>query len=378
MGIYLDYAATTPLDPRVETAMRPYWQQLFYNPSADYAAAKQVRQALNEARSSIARQMGAKPGEIVFTAGGTEANNLAIHGVMRTYPGAKMLFSALEHDSVRAPAGHYNSQTIPVHPDGLVDLDALARLIDNRTVLISLMYANKEIGVIEPLRQVSALVGRVRRQRRLDGVKLPLYIHSDACQAAGYLDLHVHRLGVDLLSINGSKLYGPKQSGALFIKTGTGIVPLVEGGGQENSLRSGTENVPGSIGLAKALEICQADREREVARLTALRARFTDRLLRELPGTSINGSLKYRLPNNVHVSFANQDNEVLLIGLDRAGIMAAAGSACSAAKTEVSPVLTAIGLSESQSRSSLRFSFGRGTTSAQLDRVIETLAQLVK
>ena len=373
--IYLDYAAAAPLDASVAAAMQPYLTDNFYNPSATYLAAKSVSADVAKARAQVAHWFGARPTEIIFTAGGTEANNLAINGVMREFPGKRVLVSAIEHDAVLAPACQYDHAEIPAKPDGLIDLDALAGLIDDDTVLISVMYANNEIGTIQPIKQVAALVAEVRKQRGPGG--LPLYLHTDACQAPAYLDIHASRLGADMITINGGKIYGPKQSGALYVKTGTQLQPQILGGGQERGLRSGTENVTGVIGLAAALDLVQDRRHDEAKRLQGLRDEFIKDLQTAIPSAVINGSLKHRLPNNVHVTIPGQDNERLLMALDEAGIMAAAGSACSASKEESSHVLKAIGKTDQDAYASLRFSLGHTTTADQLQTVVQTLKKLL-
>lgn len=373
--IYLDHAAATPVDADVLTAMRPYWQDKFFNPSATYSAALEAKKALSEARAKVAHWFGARPAEIIFTAGGTEANNLAIHGVMRQFPEGTVVVSALEHESVLMPARRYDCREAAVGPDGRLDLDDLRGKIDDKTVLVSIMYANNEIGTIQPIREVAKLISEIRRQRGVRG--MPLYLHTDACQAANYLDLHVARLGVDLMTINGGKIYGPKQSGALFVKAGTRLQPLIDGGGQERGMRSGTENVPAIIGLATALNKAQSTRRQEAQRLHDLQQDFFKRLERDIADVRINGSLKHRLPNNVHLTIPGQDNERLIIRLDEAGIMAAAGSACSASEEEPSHVLKAIGLSDPEARASLRLTMGRGTTEATIKRCLQVLGKIL-
>jgi cysteine desulfurase len=370
--IYLDYAAATPLDPGVLAAMQPYLTEQFYNPSATYLAAKAVARDKEAARARVAHWFGARPTEVVFTSGGTEANNLAIHGVMQQFPGKKVLVSSIEHDSVLAPAHQYDCLEIPVRPDGIVDLEALDQLIDDDVVLISVMYANNEIGTIQPVAKIAELI-RAKRAGR----QLPLYLHTDACQAAAYLDLHASRIGADMITINAGKIYGPKQSGALFIKAGTQLHPQILGGGQERGVRSGTESVAQMTGLAEALDLVQNRRHEEVKRLQTLRDNFIKSLESTLPDVVINGSLKHRLPNNLHITIPGQDNERLLMALDEAGIMAAAGSACSASKEDSSHVLKALGKTDAEAYASLRFSFGRQSTREELDQVVQTLASLL-
>jgi cysteine desulfurase len=376
-AIYLDYAAATPLDPTVLQMMQPYFADNFYNPSATYSAARGVQKAVSAARSQVAHWLGARPSEIIFTAGGTEANNLAIHGVMRQFPKGNIVVSAIEHDSVLQPAHGYDCRKAAVQPDGRLDLDDLRRNIDENTVLVSVMYANNEIGTIQPIREVAKIIAEIRSQRRKESNPLPLYLHTDACQAANYLDLHVARLGADLMTINGGKIYGPKQSGVLYVKAGLTLQPLIEGGGQERGLRSGTENVAAIIGLAAALDQVQTDRQQEAKRLQVLQLEFFNMLEHALPAAVINGSRRYRLPNNVHLTIPGQDNERLLIQLDEAGIMAAAGSACSASSQTPSQVLRAISLSDADARASVRFTLGRPTDTAAIQMAVQTLAGLV-
>ncbi len=374
-SIYLDYAAATPMDPAVLAAMTPYYTEFFYNPSATYLAANQVRKAVEQARADVAHWLGARPAEVVFTAGGTEANNLAISGVMAQFPDGNIVTSAIEHESVLATARQYNCQEVRVTPEGIVDVEQLASLINDTTVLVSVMYANNEVGTVQPLRQIAQRIERVRRERQTAGNKRPLYFHTDAAQAAAYLDLHTARLGVDLLTLNAGKIYGPKQVGALFIKSGTQLRPQVLGGGQERGWRSGTENVAGAIGLAKALQLVQERRHDETTRLQHLQKLFFELLEEALPGVRVNGSRHTRLPNNMHITIPGADNERLIFQLDDAGILCAAGSACSADSGEPSHVLQAMGLSDADARSSLRFTMGLHTTEEHLRAVVDRLKE---
>ncbi len=374
--IYLDYAAATPMKTEVLAAMRPYFTERFHNPSATYLAGRDARQAVNDQRSKVAQVLGARPAEIIFTSGATEANNLAIQGVMRQFPEAEALVSAIEHDSVLAPAGLFNHKLIPVDKQGRIILNKLSSLINDKTMLISVMLVNNEIGTIEPLREIAAIIKNVQDQRRTKGHKLPLYLHADAAQAAIYVDLHVSRLGVDLMSLNGGKIYGPKQSGCLYVKAGTKLQPLIVGGGQEFGLRSGTENPAAAAGFAEALELASARRAKESARISELRDEFESLLLQTIPNTKINGSPKHRAPHITSLTIDGTDSERLMMELDERGIESAVGSACSASSDEPSHVLRAIGLTDERSQSTLRFSFGDSTTSAGLKKTVEELARL--
>ncbi len=376
-AIYLDHAAATPVDVAVTAAMQPYAQSLFYNPSATYSAAQQTHKALDAARVEVAHWLGARPSEIVFTAGGTEANNLAVHGIMRRYPDANVVVSAIEHEAVLAPAHRYDCRLVAVSAQGIIELASLQAQIDDQTVLVSVMYVNNEIGTIQPLRQIAEMLRQIRKQRLADNNHLPLYFHSDACQAGNYLDLHVSRLGLDMLTLNGGKIYGPKQSGVLFVKGGITLTPLIDGGGQERGLRSGTENVAQAVGLATALTLVQTKRHDETKRLQDLQRSFVRQLSDQIPLSIVNGTLKYRLPNNIHLTMPGYDNERLLIQLDEAGIMAAAGSACSASSDQPSHVLRAIGLSDADAQSSLRFTMGQSTSAADITKTVETIARFL-
>lgn len=374
--IYLDHAATTPVDPAVFSAMQPYFLEEMYNPSAQYEAARQVRKDIGAARSLIASYFGARSSELIFTAGGTEANNLAIHGVMQRFPDAHVVVGATEHDSVLLPARQYSHSLAKASPDGSITSAAVGAAITDKTVLVSIQYANNEIGTIQPIKDIAQVVASVRKQRKIAGNVLPIYFHVDACQVPAYLDIHVSRLGADMMTINGSKLYGPKQIGCLFVASNVTLAPLMQGGGQERGLRSGTENVPAIIGLAAALQLAQDRRREETERLGILQQYFMQQVAM-LPGVMINGSVKHRLANNVHLTAAGKDNETLMMQLDDMGIQCAEGSACSASNDEPSHVLTAIGLSDAAAQSSLRFTMGRSTTQEDIEYVIDCLRKLI-
>ena len=375
--IFLDFASTTPMSPSVRAAMEPYFSEQFYNPSALYLAAKQTKQAVEAARSTVAQLMGVRPTEVIFAAGSTEANNIAIKGVMAAHPGAHCVVSAVEHDSVLYCAQNYSCSVLAVHTSGLVDLDALPKLIQDDTVLVSCMLANNEIGTVQPVAEVAKIITSVRQERLKNGNKLPLLLHSDAAQAFNYMQVLPNTLGVDFVVISGSKIYGPKQAAVLYVRSGLCVPPLLSGGGQEWGLRAGTENVPGTIGLAAAMQEAAILRPAEVKRMKDMQHYFLAQLKAKIPQFQLNGSLKHRLPNNVHITLPGMDNETLVMQLDERGIMAAAGSACSASNDEPSHVLKAIGLSDKDAQSSLRFSLGRTTTTADIDVTVATLAALL-
>lgn len=375
--VYLDHAAATPIDPKVLGTMQPYFTDKFYNPSASYIEAKEVSSDINTARANVAKILSVKPEEIFFTAGGTEANNLAITGVMEAHPGKNLIVSAIEHESIIDPASKFDYQVAPVDKTGKVVIPELEKLIDSDTVLISIMYANNEIGTIEPLTKIKQLILKVRQDRQKKGSNLPLYFHTDACQAANYLSLNASGLGLDLMTLNGGKIYGPKQSGILFIHRSVKLESQILGGGQERGIRSGTENVSAIIGFSKALNITTDMKLAESKRLEKLRDYFIKQLEISDLNYSINGSIKDRLPNNLNVSFDSQDNEMLLYKLDQNGVMCSTGSACNAQKDTISATLLAIGLNEEEALSSLRFSLGRKTTEKQIDYTVKALQKIL-
>lgn len=375
--IYLDYAAATPVADEAITAMKPYFKERFYNPSAVYQSAREVRKELEAARGSVADVLGCRDQEVIFTAGGTEANNLAIHGVMEQFPEAEMLISAIEHESVLEPAKTYKHKIIPVDTQGITDVSKLKSLLTPQTALISVMYANNEIGTIQPIKELVELVKHVRTQRKKEGNTLPLYIHTDACQAANYLNLAVARLGVDLMTLNGGKIYGLKQSGCLYVRSGVVLKGLILGGSQEDSLRSGTENVAGIVSFATMLQNVQSSRKQEVERLAQLRDSLFATLSQNVSGISINGHKTKRLPNNLNITIDGVDGERLLMELDQAGLMVATGSACTASNDQPSHVLLACGLSSKQASASLRITLGRPTSAKEIMRAGQILQQVI-
>jgi cysteine desulfurase len=370
--IYLDYAAATPVSKEALEAMRPYFSDKFYNPSAGYLSSRQARIELAELRSDIASILGARPAEIIFTSGATEANNLAVVGVLNEFPEANILISSIEHESVLSPAQTVHSKEIPVDNNGIVDLDKLENLIDEHTVLISVGFINNEIGSIQPVKDISKIVQSKRQKRIRDNNNRPLYLHTDAAQATNYLDLHINRLGVDLATISSGKIYGPKGVGCLYVKAGTKIGPIVRGGGQEFGIRSGTENLAAISGFTAALKIAQSSHAKESVKVLNIRNYFETRIVEILPKAVINGGKK-RAPHIISITIPGSDNELLMMKLDERGVECATGSACMASSDEPSKTLTSIGLSHQDARSTLRFSLGKDSS---MKDIIKTLAIL--
>ncbi len=371
--IYLDHAATTPLDPRVVEAMLPFLSDHFGNPSSIYGLGRVTRAAIDRAREEVAQALDARPTEIIFTSGGTESDNTAIRGaaMARRADGNHIITAATEHHAVLhacewlAPLG-FETTVLPVDRDGRVDPDEVERAIRPTTTLITLMYANNEIGTIHPL----AAIGRIARAR---GVTF----HTDAVQAGGALPIDVDALGVDLLSLSAHKFYGPKGVGVLYARRGTPLLPQQPGGGQERGRRSGTENAAGIVGLATALTLAIGSLESDAQHYARLRDRLYDGLLAQVPDIALNGHPTERLPNNLNVSFRGVEGESLLLNLDMHGIAASSGSACTAGSLDPSHVLTAIGLPRELAQGSLRLTVGRGTIDEQVDRVLGVLPATV-
>ncbi len=379
--IYLDNAATTAMDPRVLLAMQPYFTETAANPSSFHTAGLRAKEALTEARLTIAKLLNAREEEIVFTSGGTESDNMAVVGIPRAMvvKGKHVITSAIEHPAVLEPLLHLQKKgeieltVLPVDRDGLVDPDALMKAVRPDTVLVSIMYANNEIGTIQPIAEIGKELLKWRKEH---GTSLP-YFHSDACQAAGACELDVEKLHVDAMTINGSKMYGPKGVGLLYLRRGVKLEPLILGGGQERGLRSGTENVPGVIGLAKAFSLAQQDREVENARLIALRDRLIEGLL-AIPKTRLNGHRTQRLPNNVNISFLDIEGEAAVLYLDAKGIYVSTGSACASTSLDPSHVILATGLSYEGAHGSMRFTLGKQTTADDIEYVIQVMPDIVQ
>ena len=371
--IYLDYAATTPTHPAVVRAMTPYFNQAFGNPSAIYSYGQEAKNGIELARSKVAGLIGARDEEIVFTGGGTEADNFALKGVAfaNRKKGNHIITTAIEHHAVLETCKFlgkmgFKITLLPVDKYGLVDPDNVKKAITAKTILISVMHANNEVGTIQPIAEISQIA-------REAGV----YLHTDAVQSAGHIPADVNQLGVDLLSMSAHKLYGPKGIGALYVRKGTKLVSFMHGGGQENGRRAGTENVPGIVGFGKAAELAVQEIKEEEDRLTGLRDKLISGILTNIDHTYLNGHPVKRLPNNVNVSIEFVEGESMCLNLDAVGICASTGSACSSESQEASHVLLAVGVEPVKARGSLRFTMGKWTTEEEINSVLEFLPRVV-
>lgn len=371
--IYLDYAATTPTDPEVARVMLPYFTEVFGNPSSIHYFGQQAKKGMEEARDKLASFLGAKSEEIIFTSGGTESNNFALFGVASALEskGNHIIISAIEHHAVTEPVKvlekkGFKITSVKVDKTGLVDPEDVIKAITDKTILISIMHANNEIGVIEPISEI----GKIAKEKGI-------YFHSDAVQAVGHIPTDVNNLNVNLLSLSAHKFYGPKGVGALYIRKGTRINRFLHGGDQERSRRASTQNVAGIVGLGKAIEICKEKMDEEIKTQTQLR----DRLIKEIPekisDVRLNGHPTKRLPNNVNFSFSFIEGESMLLNLDMLGIAASTGSACTSSSLEPSHVLLAIGLPHELAHGSLRITLGRWTKKEDIDFLLENLPKVV-
>jgi cysteine desulfurase len=372
--IYLDHMAGMPIDTRVLNAMRPYFNRIYGNPSSPHNFGNEVRRAIDDARSKVATLIGAGSKEILFTSGGTESNNLAIKGVAyrNKNKGNHVITSAIEHMSVINPCKDLSKQGfhityLPVDSYGVVDVEALSEAITDQTILVSIMYANNEIGTIEPIPEISEIV------HEKGGL-----LHVDAVAAAGQIPVDVQKDDIDLLSLSSNDLYGPRGVGALYVKTGTRIQPITQGGGQERGIRSGTENTAGIVGMGAAAELAKREMTAEATRLTKLRDRFIHALLESIPQSYLNGHPTQRLPNNVNIRFSYIEGESLLLSLDMEGVAASSGSACTSKTLEPSHVLLATGLKHEEAHGSLLFTLGRQNTDEDVTYVVELLPGIVK
>lgn len=352
--IYLDHAAATPLDEVVLAAMQPYFADHFFNPSSPYKPAVMVRKDYEAAKRDIAKIIGAQSGEVIITAGATESINLAFGA-----GSGHVITTSIEHAAVLAAARRQDHTLLTVDTSGRINPESVKNQIRSDTWLVSVGLANNEIGTIQPVSKIAEVINTVRTERLRDGNTTPLYLHSDASQGAGQLDLHVARLGIDMLTLNAAKVYGPKQVGVLYASRSIRLQPMIVGGGQENGLRSGTENVAGVVGMATALKQADSKRHKEVLRLTSLRDNLQKELLKVFPKSIVSGHQKHRLASHLHISFPGLDAERLIFALEARGVFVATGSACAANKGTRSHVLTAIGLTPDIADGSLRITLGR-------------------
>ncbi len=374
--IYLDHAATTPLDEEVFNEMKPYFSEKFGNASSLHSFGREAREAMENSRKKIAKMLNAKPNEIIFTSGGTESNNLAIKGIVlaNKNKGNHIITSKIEHPAVLEVFKSLEKEGIKttfigVDNKGVINLEELKKAINEKTILVSIMFANNEIGSIQPIEEI----GKICKNQ-----KHKVYFHTDAVQALGKEKIDVRKMNIDLLSASGHKIYGPKGIGVLHINQDAKIEGIQQGGGHEFHLRSGTENIPGIVGFAFALEKMEKNREKENKRLKDLRDYTIDRILNEIPKSYLNGGREKRLANNINVSFDDIEGEAMLIRLDQEGIAVSTGSACSSHSLEPSHVLTAIGLKPEQAHGSLRITLGKSTTKEDLEYTLNKLKEIIK
>ncbi len=372
--VYLDYNATTPLDPGVLEFMLPYMKDIYGNPSSVHSFGGYSKAALDNARERVANLIGARQKEICFTSGGSESNNLAIKGVAHAMrdKGRHIITTQAEHASVLQTCRHlesvgYTITYLPLGRDGMLDINELRDSITDETILVSIIYANNETGVISPLEKIAGIT-------KDKGVLL----HTDAVQVIGKMNIDLNKLPVDLLSLSSHKIYGPKGAGALYIRKGVNIIPLVHGGGQERGMRSGTENVPAIAGFGKASELIKVQIDAESIRLKELRERLFKGIVDNIEDVTLNGHIENRLSNTLNLSFDDTEGESLVMNLDIEGIAVSTGSACSEGNVDPSHVLLAMGLTKEQAVSSLRFSFGRYSQQSDVDLVLEKLPAIVK
>jgi cysteine desulfurase len=371
--IYLDYAATTPTDPAVIEAMQPYFFEKFGNPSSIHSFGQEARKAIDDSREATAAFLGAKPEEIVFTSGGTESNNFAIQGVAYAmqHKGNHIVTTAIEHHAITEPCKvlekrGFKVSFVGVDKTGLVDPDDIKKAITDKTVLVSVMHANNEIGTIQPIAQI----GKITRDKSV-------YFHTDAVQTVGHIPVNVDELNVDLLSLSGHKFYGPKGVGALYIRKATHIETFLNGGDQERGRRASTHNTPGIVGLAKALQLCKEKMADEAKFQTALKDKLIKGIKDNIPDVLLNGHPVKRLPNNVNFSIKYIEGESMLLNLDMLGIAASTGSACTSTSLEPSHVLLAIGLAHEIAHGSLRFTMGRWTKEEDIGYLLANLPKIV-
>jgi cysteine desulfurase len=384
--IYLDHAATTPLDPEVFGAMKPYFSEKFGNSASIHSFGQEALKAIDLAREKVAKYLGCQIHEVIFTSGATESNNMAIKGIIDASNIKKphVITSKIEHHSVfetiefLEKKGRIDVSYAPVNREGIVNTKSVQEAIAEDTVLISIMYANNEIGTIQPLARLGEMIKKVNKERKKNNKNLVIF-HTDAVQAAGFLDCHVNQLNVDLLSLSAHKFYGPKGIGILFVREGTKISPLHHGGFHEYNLRAGTLNVPGIVGLGKAIELLGNEGwQKSIQKIKKLRDKLIQGVFNAVPGVFLNGSKEMRLPSNANLCFRNAEGESILLGLDFEGIACSTGSACASGSLAPSHVLLAMGCTPELAYGSLRFTLGKDNTEEEIDRVLKILPKIVK
>lgn len=378
--IYFDHAATTYVDPSVVKKMSPYFNMHFGNPSSLYSLGREAKTIVEKSRKEVASVLGADPEEIIFTGSGTESDNLAIFGTVRSYGhlGKHIIVSKIEHKAVLEAAKRlaregFEVSYVNVDRNGIVKLNELKKLLRNDTILVSIMSANNEIGTIQPVKEIAEILEAWRNKNNI--TPIPIF-HTDACQAVGAIPINARNLGVDLLTCNGSKIYGPRGIGCLFKRKGLKLEPLIVGGDQEKGFRAGTESVSNIVGFAEALKLAEKYRTKEADRLRQLRDYCIGRLVAEIPRVSLNGHPEKRLPNNVNISIFGIEGESIVLMLDQCGILASTGSACAAHDLTPSHVLLALGLSPELAHGSLRLTFGRGTSKKDIDYLLSVLPKI--
>ena len=396
--IYLDYASTTPLDPRVFAAMKPYFQEKFGNPMSLHLFGREASEAVEKARKQVADFFGCEPSEIIFTSGATESNNLAIKGVTIGYASPlkknklkpHIITTQFEHSCVLNACKKLEEQGmaeityLPVGKEGVINIKEVQRAIKKNTILVSVMYVNNEIGTVQPIKEIGKLITKINENRGTKPARNAsrseaggIIFHTDAVQAINYLDCKVDNLGTDLLTASAHKIYGPKGIGCLYVRKNTPIRRIQDGGGHEAGLRAGTLNVPGIVGLGAALELADKERKKNYKIVEKLRDHLISRIMKEIKGAKLNGSKIKRIPNNANFTFKDAEGEGMLLGLDMQGIAVSTGSACSAGDLRPSHVLMAIGLSEEESHGSLRVTLGKHTTKQEVDYFINALKEVV-
>jgi len=391
---YFDYAATTPLDPKVFSAMLPYFSREFGNPSNLYGLSRNASSAIAEATKTITKILGCEPDEFIYTGSATEADNLAILGIARNakerwkdgkMERLKIIVSAVEHKGILNACEALEEEgfevvKLPVLKNGLVDLEFLKKSLDEKIILVSVTMADSETSTIQPVAKISETIRNfeIENSLKTKNCKLKIYFHTDASQAAGYLDIDVNKLGVDLMTLSSHKIYGPKGVGGLYVKKGTKINPIIHGGGQQRGLRSGTENVPGIVGFAKALELVAKNKKQNNAKIKKMRDMLEKGIFKSISKVVLNGHPEKRMPNFLNISILDVEGEAMLLYLDELGIMVSTGSACNSQSLEPSYILTALGNSYEYIHGSLRFTLGRGNTMADVEYLLKHLPAVVK